>query len=45
VAGDGYAQDVSDPLVELADARRVQLRVLAVWLAVVAVIALAGLLT
>lgn len=45
VAGDGYAQDVSDPLVELADARRVQIRVLAVWLAVVAVIALAGLLT
>jgi len=41
-AGDGYAQDVSDPLVELEDARRVIRRVLVVWLAVVAVIVLAA---
>lgn len=39
-AGDGYVQDVSDPLAELEDARRVIRRVLVVWLAVVAVIVL-----
>lgn len=41
-AGDGYAQDVSDPVVELEDARRVIRRVLVVWLAVVALIVLAA---
>ncbi|MDF4026264.1 cobalamin biosynthesis protein [Luteibacter sp. PPL201] len=39
-AGDGYVQDVSDPLAELEDARRVIRRVLVVWLAVVAMIVL-----
>jgi AmpE protein len=43
-AGDGYVQDVSDPIVELADTRRVILRVLIVWLGVAAVIVVAGLL-
>jgi AmpE protein len=41
-AGDGYVQDVSDPVAELEDARRVIRRVLVVWLAVVAVIVLAA---
>jgi AmpE protein len=41
-AGDGYAQDVSDPVTELEDARRVIRRVLVVWLAVVALIVLAA---
>ncbi|UPG90440.1 cobalamin biosynthesis protein [Luteibacter aegosomaticola] len=41
-AGDGYAQDVSDPIAELEDARRVIRRVLVVWLAVVAVVVLAA---
>lgn len=41
-AGDGYAQDVSDPVVELEDARRVIRRVLVVWMAVVALIVLAA---
>lgn len=41
-AGDGYAQDVSDPVTELEDARRVIRRVLIVWLAVVAVVVLAA---
>jgi AmpE protein len=42
-AGDGGAvADVSDPLEELADARRLLVRVLVVWLAVVALIVLAG---
>ncbi len=42
-AGDGGAvADVSDPLKELADARRLLIRVLVVWLAVVALIVLAG---
>lgn len=41
-AGDGYVQDVSDPVAELEDARRVIRRVLIVWLAVVAVIVLAA---
>ncbi|HEV7779592.1 MAG TPA: cobalamin biosynthesis protein [Luteibacter sp.] len=43
-AGDGYAHDVSDPLVELADTRRVVFRVLIVWLGVAAVIVVAALL-
>lgn len=38
-AGDGYAQDVADPLAELADARRVLRRVLVAWLAVLALAA------
>lgn len=42
VAGDGYAHDTHDPLGELEDARHMLLRVLVVWLAVVAVIVLAG---
>lgn len=41
-AGDGYAQDVSDPVAELEDARRVIRRVLVVWLAVIAIIVLAA---
>lgn len=41
-AGDGYVQDVSDPIAELEDARRVIRRVLVVWLAVVAVVVLAA---
>lgn len=41
-AGDGATTDTHDPLVELADARRLMLRVLIVWLAVVALIVLAG---
>jgi AmpE protein len=41
-AGDGYVQDVSDPVAELEDARRVIRRVLIVWLAVVAAIVLAA---
>lgn len=45
-AGDGGAvADVSDPLQELADARRLLIRVLVVWLAVVALIVLAGWVT
>jgi AmpE protein len=43
-AGDGYAEDVSDPVAELGTARRVIRRVLVVWLAVVAVIVLAALI-
>ena len=42
-AGDGgVIADISDPLEELADARRLLIRVLVVWLAVVALIVLAG---
>ncbi|HEY9110397.1 MAG TPA: regulatory signaling modulator protein AmpE [Rhodanobacteraceae bacterium] len=41
-AGDGPTLDTHDPIVELADARRLMLRVLVVWLAVVALIVLAG---
>jgi AmpE protein len=43
-AGDGYVQDVSDPLVELSDTRRVVLRVLIVWLGVAALIVIAALI-
>ena len=43
MAGDGYAGDVADPLLELADARTVLRRILVVWLAVVALLALADL--
>jgi AmpE protein len=42
IAGDGYATDVNDPLNELADARRVLRRVLVTWLAVLALMVLAG---
>ena len=42
VAGDGYATDVNDPLNELADARRVLRRMLITWLAVLALLVLAG---
>jgi AmpE protein len=41
-AGDGYAEDVSDPMLELSDVRRLLLRVLVVWLAVAAILVLAG---
>lgn len=42
-AGDGgIVADISDPLQELADARRLLVRVLVVWLAVAALIVLAG---
>jgi len=41
-AGDGANMSTLDPLGELADARRLMLRVLVVWLAVVALIVLAG---
>ncbi len=43
VAGDGYAADVSNPLLELADARTVLRRILAVWLALIALVAVSGL--
>jgi AmpE protein len=42
IAGDGYATDVNDPLVELADARTVLKRILVTWLAIIAVLVLAG---
>lgn len=42
MAGDGYASDVDNPLVELADARTVLKRILVSWLAVIAIVALAG---
>lgn len=41
-AGDGITTDTRDPVAELADARRLMLRVLVVWLAVVALVVLAG---
>ncbi|HEX7326648.1 MAG TPA: beta-lactamase induction protein [Rhodanobacteraceae bacterium] len=41
-AGDEASTDARDPLIEFADARRLMLRVLIVWLAVVALIVLAG---
>jgi AmpE protein len=42
-AGDGYSTDVSNPLAELADVRRVLRRILVAWLAVIALVALASL--
>ena len=42
VAGDGYATDVNDPVNELSDARRVLRRILVTWLAVLALMVLAG---
>ena len=45
IAGDGYASDVNDPLVELAEARTVLRRILVAWLALFAVLALAALAT
>ena len=42
VAGDGYATDVNDPLNELADPRRVLRRIFFAWLAVLALMVLAG---
>ena len=45
IAGDGYATDVNDPLDELADARRALRRILTAWLAVLAVLVLAGWVT
>ena len=40
IAGDGYAADVSNPLVELADARTVLRRTLVAWIAVIALLSL-----
>jgi len=45
VAGDGYATDVNDPLAELSDARRALRRILMTWLAVLALLVLAGFVT
>ncbi|MFC5742418.1 regulatory signaling modulator protein AmpE [Dyella tabacisoli] len=42
VAGDGYAEERSDPLVELMRLRSALLRALLAWLSVVALIVLAG---
>lgn len=42
IAGDGYAEDVNDPLVELTDARHLLVRVLIVWLAVTGLLVLGG---
>ncbi|MGA9342581.1 MAG: cobalamin biosynthesis protein [Rhodanobacteraceae bacterium] len=42
LAGDGYATDVSDPMIELADARTLLRRVLLTWLAVIALLVLAS---
>jgi AmpE protein len=42
-AGDGYSTDVSNPLAELADVRRVLRRILVAWFAVIALVALASL--
>jgi len=39
-AGDGYAHDVTDPMVELADAHKVLRRVLVTWLALIALVAI-----
>ena len=43
IAGDGYAEDVNDPLIELTDARHLLVRVLIVWLAVSGLLVLGGL--
>lgn len=43
IAGDGYAEDINDPIVELADARHLLARVLMVWLAVAGLLVLGGL--
>ncbi|MEO7431965.1 MAG: regulatory signaling modulator protein AmpE [Dokdonella sp.] len=40
-AGDGVANEAGNPLIALADARRVLLRILVTWLALIAVVALA----
>lgn len=42
IAGDGYAEDINDPIVELADARHLLARVLIVWLAVTGLLVLGG---
>jgi AmpE protein len=42
IAGDGYATDVTDPVVELTDARTVLRRILVTWLAILALLVLAG---
>jgi AmpE protein len=43
IAGDGYAEDVNDPLIEITDARHLLVRVLIVWLAVTGLLVLGGL--
>jgi AmpE protein len=42
IAGDGYATDVNNPMLELADARTVLKRILLAWVAVIALLVLAG---
>jgi AmpE protein len=42
IAGDGYATDVTDPIVELTDAQIVLRRILVTWLVVIALVVLAG---
>ena len=42
IAGDGYAADVSNPLLELSDARTVLHRTLIAWIAVIALLSLVG---
>ena len=42
IAGDGYAADIDNPLVELTDARTVLRRILIAWLAVIALLSLVG---
>ena len=42
VAGDGYATDVGDPINELGDAHRVLRRILLAWLAILALMVVAG---
>lgn len=43
IAGDGYAEDINDPLIELTDARHLLIRVLIVWLAVTGLLVIGGL--
>ncbi|MEO7064070.1 MAG: regulatory signaling modulator protein AmpE [Dokdonella sp.] len=42
IAGDGYAADVSNPLLELADARTILRRTLFAWIALIALLSLVG---
>ncbi len=42
IAGDGYAADISNPLLELSDARTVLHRTLIAWIAVIALLSLVG---
>lgn len=42
IAGDGYAADLSNPMLELSDARTVLHRTLVAWIAVIALLSLVG---